>query len=444
MAESMLTREQLLAQLSEQGVEVSYRTLRYYSSLGLIPNATMQRDADGRSRGHYPETTADCVAIILLLQARELNLQQIKESLQFIRSQATESRVEAVREWRRRIADTGSLPLLYELIPQFGDGLRRHLAHMLCAAGLPPVIDSLQQVRLSLTAPTGTAVDRLLFVTDDSLAVNQLNFWELSELTELLSRTSDNERHRTLIQVRTWLQGRNDWALEDFWLARYRRRPVGCLGLHRPWPLRLLSTAMIFGPLIEAEYSALGIEQRLLAKASERARALGLTSLFLRIDEEASISIDWQSLGLNVAGQGHSCLVPTAAAKTVSMASVQPLQSSLLAVLFPEKPPILLTQAATDASTPGWALLNAHGQPVAAIWLNTADQEIWLHQSATWDNRQAELPALLETVKSAARAKGVFHLRLWLPDEVQLPGILERQKQTVLRLDLPKEQPDHQ
>lgn len=440
MPESMLTREELLAQLSAQSFEVSYRTLRYYSSLGLIPNPALQKGADGRSRGYYPESTVDVAAMIMLMQARGLNLQQIKDALQHIRTQSDHA-AGAIAEWRKQMAETGSLPLLYELLPQLGEDLRRHLVEMLRLAGLPPIANSLQQVRLSVVTQNGETANRLLLIPHGAVQVSQLNFWELPELTDLLSRTSNDERRRTLIQVRTWLQGRNDWALESFWLVRCQRRPVGCLGLQRPWPLRLQSAGLIYGPLVEPEYAALGIAETLLSQVRTRAQALGLGSLRIAVDEGSLAGGSWLPSDFQAIGQGRDCLISTVQGKYTGNASIQPLQVNLLRVLFPNQPPILLTQASTDGTTPGWVLQDNDGVPVAAAWLSLADQEILIHYPGSWAAHEVGLAALLETAKSAARAKGLFHLRVWLPLDAKPTGIVEQQEKTLYRLDLQNSEP---
>ncbi len=436
----MLTREELLACLDAQGIHISYRTLRYYSSLGLIRNPAMQKGADGHSRGYYPESTADCVAIVSQLQAHGLNLQQIKDAIEHIMA-AADGQAETIGTWRKQIAETGHLPLLYELLPQLGDELRRHLVEMLCAVGLPPVATSLQQVRLSLIAPNGETANRLLLIPDGSLQVSQLNFWELPELTELLARTTNDDRRRTLIQVRTWLQGRNDWALENFWLVRCQRRPVGCLGLQRPWPLRLQSAGMVYGPLVEPEYAALGVAETLMSQARSRAQALGLSSLQIALHEDALAANDWLPTGFQVAWRGHDCLISTAQARIAGSANVQPLQVNFLRALFPTQPPILLTQASTDGTTPGWVLLDDDGAPVAAAWLSLADQEILVHYPGNWVLHETGLAALLETAKAAARTKGLFHLRVRLPLEAKLTGIVEQQESTIYWLAPEKKEP---
>ena len=248
----LLTINDLLALTAEQGNPVSYRTLRYYSSLGLIASAAMQKDSGGHTRGFYPASTTDRIAIINLLQAHGLKLQQIGNALEFIlRDQDTEDETAALGKWRQTLLKDGYMPLLYDLLPVVGENLRNQLVDMLLSAGISTTISALKDVRLTLTSRSGRTVSRRFFIAPELLEVSQLNFWDLPELAELLAKMPATlAAPHSLIQVRAWLHGRTDWEPQNFWLARYEQQAVGCSGLHQPWPLQLRAEALLFGPVV--------------------------------------------------------------------------------------------------------------------------------------------------------------------------------------------------
>lgn len=438
----MLTIDQVLSAAAAAGCPLSYRTLRYYSSLNLIATAKMQKDQDGRVRGFYPASTVDRLAIIDRLQRQGLNLQQINQALNFaLAGGEPDTESAALREWRQSLMEQPGLPLLYDLLPVIGEGLRQQLVELLQSAGIPPNSSALRDARLTMTARSGQVVSRVCYLAEELLSFCQLNFWELPLLAELLAALPGTELPRTLSQVRSWLHGRTDWNLRQFWLSRYDQRLVGCCGLQQPWPLQLAGDALLFGPVVQPEFSGLCIEPGLLRTAIREAKALALRRLLWISAESCPPPSHWQQQW-RPSGQllrYTLAAVPEADSAETEVVSLATCPSgSQLAELFPTAPLAARQQATGDATSPGWALLAADGQAVACIWLNLPDRQLWLASSSA---DQPGLSRLLQAALVEAHRRQLGQVSLWLPESssLTLPG--QPEAWSVYSLEL--QQPGH-
>ncbi len=72
-----LTRDELLARLRDDGVDVSARTLAYWESQSVVPRP-VRRWVDGAPRVFYPELAVGAVAYLRNLQKEGLNLRAIR------------------------------------------------------------------------------------------------------------------------------------------------------------------------------------------------------------------------------------------------------------------------------------------------------------------------------------------------------------------------------
>lgn len=83
----LLSLEDVLAECEKLGLEVSERTFRYYSVLGLLPRPVKRPPGSGDARVHYYEPTIlERLRQIRSLQAEGHSLKQVKKLLEVTRS----------------------------------------------------------------------------------------------------------------------------------------------------------------------------------------------------------------------------------------------------------------------------------------------------------------------------------------------------------------------
>lgn len=430
MSDRYLTIDEFLKEAEQCGCPISYRTLRFYSSLGLLPSATMIRDKSGRAKGHYPITALMKLELVFALQKRGLSLQQIDDIFSHILANSSgEEAHQQLMDWRERICQGGMLPLLYELSPLIGDTLREQLANMLRAHKLEPIASELRDIRLTTTTRTGQSFSRYFFIADERLEIANIFFWDLAGLAELLNAAAyqrDGWHTTSLPQVRTWLHGRSNWAPQDFLMAKYEGKPVGCIGLHRPWHLRLVDQAEIFGPVVHPEFYRLGIGAKLLSKITDYAAGLGIRQLLLPILDGDPASLDLseglmqQNLG-RMTDEGavyalRTSPLPSVSCRTAPL-SGDPGKRYLHALLHPEfHQENAAAQAVADATMPGWVAITGDGTPAAIAWLNSLDRQVLLASNSEVEDD--ELAAVLAKALDSARLKGMQSVSCFISDRL--------------------------
>ncbi len=431
MADRYLTIDEFLAEAEQRNCPISYRTLRYYASLGLLPSATMLKDKSGRAKGHYPATGLLKLEIIFALQKRGLSLQQIEGVFTHILSDCPdEAHQEKLEHWLRNICQGGMLPMLYELSPLMGDTLREQVANMLLTSNLEPIASELRDIRLTATTRTGQNFSRYFFIAEEKLEIANIFFWDLAGLAELLSAAAYQREgwHATsLPQVRTWLHGRSNWAPQDFLMAKYEGKPVACVGLHRPWNLRLLGKAEIFGPIVHPEFRHLSIGDKLLTRVTSYALGLGIKQLLLPVPGGKLEELDLNELtierfGTKVKMHGfdyslRTATLPTSTSRIVPL-SGDPGRRYLHELLRPEpQQETAAAQAIADATMPGWVAITPDGVAAAISWLNTLDRQLLLAYSDT--ATEDELTGVLSKSLDTARLKGMQAVTCFIPDKLQ-------------------------
>lgn len=429
-----LTIDEFLQQAEDQSTPISYRTLRYYSSLGLLPPATMLKDKGGRARGHYPSTALLRLALIYELQQRDINLQQIQSALQYITAGYDSDKAEEekqLRRWLDQLRQQGVLPLLLELNPTVGDQVREQLVEMLLAADITPLSSSLRDIRLTANTNSGQPLSRYFYLAPDGLEIENVFFWDLSRLVDLLNSAASLDRHLksiTLAQARAWLHGRTNWSQQDFFMAKYEGRPVACIGLHRPWPERLVANAQVFGPIVHPEFRGLGLGEQLLKRMLSHAASLELESIEIETSPELRDgaidcnAADLQQLGFAPKGSGERLQLQTAtpnlepAPGTALPLTAQPGKNFVSSFFkLGSKADSLISQAVFDSTMPVWGALTSAHRPVAIAWLNSLDRQIILRT-----NQEASshlIASLLAKVVETARLKGMSQLELFVPTE---------------------------
>lgn len=123
----LLTLEEVLQRCEQQGLEVSERTFRYYSVLGLLPRPTKRPTGDARIHYYEPEVL-ERLAQIRNLQAEGHSLKQVKKLLEVSLDRPSLVRALAEGQWqeavRRYLRGNGSresaLQLTQELLTLAG------------------------------------------------------------------------------------------------------------------------------------------------------------------------------------------------------------------------------------------------------------------------------------------------------------------------------------
>ncbi len=83
--EKYLSVEELLAEAANRGVDFGkgdpYNRLRYYTKMGWISHMTRMKEDDGKTKGHYPESTIDRLVLIQKYKEEGISNEEIERRL---------------------------------------------------------------------------------------------------------------------------------------------------------------------------------------------------------------------------------------------------------------------------------------------------------------------------------------------------------------------------